>query len=438
MFDRLASTDLLIGAAVAVFAASGLFLVVVAIAGFRRARGHDVDNRLGSLVGFTGGAALGTMLLSASNVTLVAPLVLVAVIAGVGRWRAGRRVQAGWIAAGTALPVAIGCALVAVNLLGDPEPALPSDVIIWLGGAIIVLGAGVAAALRGDPVPPAPAMDAPAGQPGSRAIGSIAAAIRKPAMIGPFGLPEIAMLVAFVGTWLLVPLLLARWLPGAGLLVELGVPALVGAVLATEAYIRAMPPRSRRAFEAFSWLGEWELARARATVGGVPTSPEDAERWLAAHPEGAVTNLDALPIRVEILLLAGRVEDARAAIERLPAITAWDRFERASLVDLVDWRSGGDADVPSMERAAEEIVPVDGDERLRADVTVAVTQVRRRMADGRATAGDAAQPLLEVRSRLGSRADGQVGRALRRRLIPVLLVVSVGFGFVLLLLGSLG
>jgi hypothetical protein len=60
------------------------------------------------------------------------------------------------------------------------------------------------------------------------------------------------------------------------------------------------------------------------------------------------------------------------------------------------------------------------------------------MADGRAAAGDAAQPLLDVRPRLGRRADGQVGRALRRRLFPVLLVVSLLFGFVTILLGSAG
>jgi hypothetical protein len=278
-------------------------------------------------------------------------------------------------------------------------------------------------------------MDAPAGQPGSRALGSIASAIREPAMIGPFGLPEIAMLIAFVGTWLIVPLLLPR---NAGLLVQLGVPAIVGAVLATEAYIRAMPPRSRRAFEAFSWLGEWELARARATVGGLPSTPEDAEAWLAAHPVTRITYLDELRIRVECSLLAGRFDDARAAIERLPTITAWDRFERAALADLVDWRAGGDGDIAAMQEAAQEIQPHDGDERLRADVTIAVAQVRRRMADGRAIAGDAAQPLLDVRTRLGHRADGQVGRALRRRLIPVLLVVSLGFGFVSVLLGSVG
>ena len=435
MFERFASTDLLVATAVAVFAVTALFLVVAGVAAGRRMRGHDVGNRLGGLVGLMGGAALGTMLLLSPGVTVAAPLVLVSGLTAANRWRAGRRAQAGWIVAGTALPVAVGWGLVAVNILGDPEPALPSDVIPWLGGALAIGGFGLITALRGDPPAPPPAIDAPAGQPGSRALGSIAAAIREPAMIGPFGLPEVAMLIAFVGTWIVVPLLLPR---GAGLLVELGVPSVIGALLATEAYIRAMPPRSRRAFEAFSWLGEWELARARATVGGLPSSPEDAEAWLASHPTGTITNLDELPIRVEILLLAGRIDDARSAIERLPTITPSDRFERAALVDLVDWRSGGPGDVAAMEAAAEEVHPRDGDERLRADVTIAVAKVRRRMADGRAAAGDAAQPLLDVRPRLGHRADGQVGRALRRRLIPVLLVVSLGFGFISILLGSLG
>jgi hypothetical protein len=329
------------------------------------------------------------------------------------------------MAAGTALPVALGLA----------ATGLPAEVLPWFGGAAAIALVGAVIALRGDPPPPAPAIDAPAGQPGSRALGNIAAAIREPAMIGPFGLPEIAMLIAFVSTWLLVPLFLPR---DAGVLIQVGVPSLIGAVLATEAYIRAMPPRSRKAFEAFSWLGEWELAKARATIGGLPTSAADAEAWLAAHPETNIANLDELPIRVEILLLAGRIDDARAAIQRLPVITALDRFERAALSDLVDWRSGGPGDLAAMEAAAEDISPRDSDERLRADVTVAVAKVRRRMADGRAAAGDAAQPLLDVRPRLGRRADGQVGRALRRRLFPVLLVVSLLFGFVTILLGSAG
>ena len=52
--------------------------------------------------------------------------------------------------------------------------------------------------------------------------------------------------------------------------------------------------------------------------------------------------------------------------------------------------------------------------------------------------GDAAQPLLDVRERLGDRAKGQVGRALRPRLLPMLLVVSLLFALLTYGLGALG
>jgi hypothetical protein len=78
-----------------------------------------------------------------------------------------------------------------------------------------------------------------------------------------------------------------------------------------------------------------------------------------------------------------------------------------------------------MHESAGEILPPDGDERLRAEVTIAVAEVRRRMADARTDAGDAAVPLVEVRELLGARADGQVGRALRGRLLPPLLFLCL-------------
>ena len=206
------------------------------------------------------------------------------------------------------------------------------------------------------------------------------------------------------------------------MLLRVVVLAGVAAIVGTEAYIRAMTTRSRRAFEAFSWLGEWELARAKAAVGSLPLSREAAVAWLAAHPMGPILRPNELPVRIEIELLAGRHDQARALLARLPNESPWERFERAALADFVDWRAGGPGDVASREAAARDLEPPDGDERLRAEVTIAVARVRRLMADGRAEAGDAAAPLVEVRDLLGSRADGQVGRALRRRLIPVVFV----------------
>ena len=437
-FERLAGTELLVAVALAVFIVSAVFLAIVAFAASRRMQGKDVGPRLIAAVCLTGGASLGTMLLFAPDLVIAAPLLLVLGAVAFTRWRAGAFAQAGWTLLGSGLPIVVAWVLVLLTGLPvDAAGALPPEVVIWLvagGGPLLV---GLALIVGGDPAPAAPSIAAPAGQPGSRSSASIAMAIREPGMIGPFGLPEIAMLCAFVLIWLTVPF----WLPpDTHFIVQIAIPSLVAAVIGAEAYIRSMPPRSRRAFEAFSWLGEWELARARQVTGRrVPTSPGEAHRWLAERPE-RVDRLEEAALRVEILLLAEELEQARTLVRRMAplAATPWERFEVAALQDLVSWRAGGDGDLPGMDAAAEAILPRDADERLRAEVTVAVARVRRHMADGRARPGDAIQPLLEVRERLGDRANGQVGRVLRPRVIPLLLVLSLLFGLVSVGLNALG
>jgi hypothetical protein len=432
-FERFASTELLIAVAIGVFLVPAIFLATVAFAASRRMQGKDVSSRLAAELCLTGGASLGTMLLFAPDVTVAAPLVLVGGALAIGRWRARRTVQAGWLLAGAGLPYTLAWLL----LLVETPTSIPSDVVLGIAAGGVTLLVGLALIRRGDPAAAAPSMAAPAGQPGSRALGSIAAAIREPGMVGPFGLPELAMLIAFVFVWITVPFLLPR---DAHVIAQIALPSLIAAVIGTEAYVRSMPPRSRKAFEAFSWLGEWELARARQITGrSVPTSRDDAVRWLAERPE-RVDRLDDAALRVEVLLLAEQLEEAARLVERMDARadTPWEQFEVAALRDLVGWRAGGDGDLMAMDAAAEAILPRDSDDRLRAEVTVAVARVRRRMADGRTTAGDAVEPLLDVRKRLGDRAKGQVGRALRPRLIPLLLLLSVLFGLLSLGLNALG
>ena len=429
MLDPYLETDLLVAIAVAVFIVPATFLAAVAYAGSGRMGNREIGPGLSATLSLLGGLSAGTLVLMAPELAIAAPLVLVVGAIAVSRIRARRFRQAGWVLLGAGFPLA----MVLIKLVSDsgsaPAGTVPMEVLTWLGcGAVVtIIGAGLI--LRGDPPPPASRMAAPAGQPGSRAIGSIAAAIREPSMVGPFGLPELAILSAFVFVWLTVPFLIPR---DAHFLIQLVVPSVISAVVATEAYIRAMPPRTRRAFEAFSWLGEWELARARRmTGGGVPSSPGEAIVWLEGRPE-RLDRLDEAALRVEILLLAELQADARALVDRMAprATTPWERFEVDALDDLVDWRGGGEGDLAGMERAAAEVLPRDGDDRLRAEVTIAVARVRRRMADATGATGSAVEPLLEVRPLLGTRADGQVGRALRRRLIPVLLVSSVLFGLV--------
>jgi hypothetical protein len=397
------------------------FLLLVVYAAGRRSRGHPIGPRLATAVTVLGGMSIGVFLITGADELLVAgPIVGAAVILAVMLWRRRRRVQAGQLILGASLPWATLWTVYLVGTLIEPAQFDSRAVLTWFGvGAAGILG-GVLLIRRGDPAAPAPSPDAAAGQPGSRSFGSVAQAIREPGRVGPFGTSELAALVAFVLAWTVLPIAFA--LAGLPPVVTTVVSVIAGAALGTEAYIRAMPSRSRRAFEAFSWLGEWELQQAGASlVNRIPTSPREAAEWLARHPETP----DNRWIRVEVLTLAGRFDEARAVAERLPDATPLERWARAEAIESVDWHAGGEGDVASLEAAAADILPADGDDRLRAEVSIASAKVRRLMADGRSTPGDALQPLLAVRPRLGKRADGQVGRALRRRLFTAITVVGL-------------
>jgi hypothetical protein len=407
------------------------FVVLVVIAAIRRRRNEELGTGLVTALVLVCGLALGSLLLVDDDPTTDLPILAVAAILGVGRFRVGRRDQAGLLVVGTAVPwTLLWAAYLVVALSRGLDP---SGTVLPFALGLFVTAGGLGlmkAGRRHDDAPPR--LDAPVGMPGSRAVGSIAAAIREAGRVGPFGLSEIAAVTVLVLVWLVVPFLLLVPLgqaePGARGLITTITGVVLGGVLATEAYIRAMPERSRRAFEAFSWLGEWDLRQARAAgIARAPTSPRAARRWLGAHPLSAGDERSLLAYRVDILALAGELDQARATAASLPERTPAERFERAAATDIADWRAGGPGNLAAMERAASEILPPDGDERLRAEVSIAAAKVRRRMADGRTTPGDALEPLLEIRKRLGARADGQVGRALRRRLVGVFLVAGAGF-----------
>jgi hypothetical protein len=416
---------LVVAAATLLIPISFLILVIYAVG--RRGRGYPIGPRLSGFVTVLGGMSIGVFLITGADDILVAgPIIGAAGILAIMLWRRRRRVQAGQLVLGASLPWATLWTIYVVASLLEPSRFDTRAVITWFSvGAAGVL-AGLLLIRRGDPPPLAPNPAAPAGQPGSRSFGSISAAIREPGRVGPFGTSELAALVAFVVAWTVLPI--AFTLAGLPHVVVTVVSTVIGAALGTEAYIRAMPSRSRRAFEAFSWLGEWELKQAGASlVNPIPTSAREAVEWLARHPETAENRW----IRVEVLLLAGQFDEAKGVAERLPDGTPAERWTRAGALDAVGWQSGGDGDLPGLEAAAADLLPADGDDRLRAEVSIASAKVRRLMADGRSTPGDALEPLLAVRQRLGRRADGQVGRALRRRLFTVIVVVGLVLSAVL-------
>jgi hypothetical protein len=120
----------------------------------------------------------------------------------------------------------------------------------------------------------------------------------------------------------------------------------------------------------------------------------------------------------------------------MPASTPAERVDRAVSLDLADRFGGGAGDIPAIEAAAAALEPGDEDGRLRAEVAIAVSRVRRRVAEG-VDPVEAGAPLREVRERLGRRADGQLGRAMRGRLQRALLVVGAVLAGITLLLESL-
>jgi len=181
--------------------------------------------------------------------------------------------------------------------------------------------------------------------------------------------------------------------PELGPIPEPLVAAPVAGAVATAVAILLVPRRVHRAFEAYSWLGRLELDRFQERFGGPAlTNAEQIDAWLAAHPP---TPAVVLP-RVELLAFAGRYEDARRELATVEP-NSETAFERASLIQYIDWLETGVPGVDDLRRAAGTVGQ--GTEARRvADVTVALAEARER-----AVRDDPEwfAPLEAVRARLG-------------------------------------
>jgi len=421
MLDR---TGVAIVVAVATLVLPVAFLAALGVAGVRRQRGRPVSSRLTTLVTVLGAGSLGVMVVMADGITLSWPIVgAIVVLAGL-LLRSGRLRLAAWFVAAAVAPWTIVSGLGVLSLYFGAERPDPFGAwLAFLVGAVPMLFALIIATARR--LPDA-VVEVAVARGSGRSIGDVGAAVRAPAVVGPFGLSEVALLAAIVATWLLVALLMPTGWPH---LIRLVILVIVAAVFGVEAYIRAMPRPAREAFEAISWAGEWELGQVRAlTHEGIPTNEFAARRWLRLFPERPELRW----LRVEMLTLLKRYDEARSVAERMSDATAQERFARAAALDFADWFSGGDGDLPGIEAAAGELLPSDGDERLRAEVVIAIANVRRNLAEGQDPIR-AGAPLREVRKRLGDRANGQARRALRIRILRPLLI----FGALLALLSVL-
>ena len=387
-------------------------LVLVAI-GLRFA-GRKPGRRLGTVVVFLFGFQVGgfVVFLEGDPIGRAVALAIAGFLALGLLWQ-GRRVQAGAFLAGAALPWTLVWGYYAFELI---RGALGEPFQIWtmfLAGLVPTL-IGLGLMVAGDPLAPEPRPTSPAGQPGSRRIGTIAQVVLAPEAIGPIPVSEVAAFVATIAGVAVVGLL------GLPFPAEPIAQVAVGTLVGSEARILVRPTRSRRAFEAFSWLGEWEMARVKAATGrSAPGTRRGAEQFLAGVPATPENGW----MRVELLLFLDRDAEARAAADAMPARTAAERFERAYAVDMADWIPGGPGTPTALAEALAGLTGEDEDTRLRADVSMAIREARLVAAErGREAA---LEPLLRVRDRLGKRADGQLHRGPWRRFLPVSVITAI-------------
>ena len=420
-------TTILVVTAFATLLVPLLFLAALVGAVLRRRAGHEPGPGWSGTIAFLGGASLGTMFLIADDLIVGAPLALVVVGVAIAQWRASRRGLAAQLVLGAALPWTLLWATYMVLFSQGAVELDPAEAVVSFMAGAVPCALAVLVLLRGQRDVPFAIVDppsAPVGRRLPRSFNTVGVAMREPSRIGPFGLPEVAALVTLVVSGLAVTGLAMFGLPTPLVYI---LTILVTSALATEAYLRAMAPRTRRSMEAFMWLGSWDLAQVRAATGsGVPTTRGAAVDWLARHPEVAGEPPMIGSLRVELNLLAGRATEARALVERLAEATPVERFNKAASADVVAWWTGqGDA-TSAMADVLPEIVPSGGDDRWRADVALAIARVRH-LAVANPPVADPLGPLLEVRDRLGARADGMVRRILWPRLYRVFVLTSILF-----------
>jgi hypothetical protein len=387
-------------------------LVLVAIG--LRFTGRKPGRRLGTVVVFLFGVQVGGFIVFLEGDPIARAVSLA--IAGclvLGLLWQSRRVQAGAFLAGAAVPWTLVWGYYAFELVRG-APGEPFQIwTMFLAGLVPTL-IGLGLMVAGDPLAPEPAPGAAAGQPGSRRIGTIAQVVLAPEAIGPIPVSELAAFVATIAGVAVVGLL------GLPFPAEPIAQIALGTLAGSEARILVRPARSRRAFEAFSWLGEWEMARVKAATGrSAPGTRRGVEQFLASVPATPENGW----MRVELLLFVDRTAEARAAAEAMPARTPAERFERAYAVDMADWIPGGPGTPDALEEALAGLAGADEDTRLRAEVSMAIREARMIAAErGREAA---LEPLLRVRDRLGKRADGQLHRGPWRRFLPVSVITAV-------------
>jgi hypothetical protein len=228
-----------------------------------------------------------------------------------------------------------------------------------------------------------------------------------PPLLGPVTLTMLVAVMLLVGgSWL--TMLIASGQHPIAVIAIVAVGAIATGVVAAFANAFARPPTTRRAFEAFVYLGEWEMDRVQRLAQRPFTPSVGAMRKLI---EGMEESPETRWLRVELLTTSGDLDGARAMAERMPGTTAYQRLERQAALVLLDWLAGGSGDPAPVRDALDEIEPEAVVPRRCAEVVLACTEVRYRVGRGDS---DPTEPLRIARDRLGAAADDVLLRMTRR------------------------
>lgn len=295
-------------------------------------------------------------------------------------WREGRLGEAGVALIGGALPWLVSVGLLIV--LQQSDPTVPVTVV----GALVIAAIGVLLVIGAPRSVPQRKLS-----PVQRAT-LLAGAINRAQAMGPVPAPlTLAFVAGTTGTSAL--LILLQDLDPTLRLVIAGT-AFIGLSLAT--WWVATPRRVIDAQAVIWWLVHAERRMWAERLGRpLPRTPGGIRDLLDSLPDVD----SARPLRVEMLAIFGRTEEARHELARLPMVTSEERAVEAELAEYVGWYEGS-SDEAALDRWARELPSIeDPAARLRLRVSLAVSRARRAALERDPAAID---HLLAVRAELGS------------------------------------
>ena len=159
----------------------------------------------------------------------------------------------------------------------------------------------------------------------------------------------------------------------------LAAAACIGSFVGAIAIVAFLPPfllgrRERTASAVHAWIGAREVRRLfghPAAAIGIPTTPDEANTWLAAQPDEPRLR----PLRLEMLVLSRRFDEARALAKALPQSSTLEQYRVVEGLALVDDQELGEVDLAAV-RAALARIPA-GIDRVEAVASLAVLEARR-------------------------------------------------------------